>query len=42
MAAGIPAGPAIGQVLERLLALVVDDPTLNERDALLARAKEML
>jgi len=42
MTAGIPAGPAIGQVLERLLALVVDDPTLNERDALLTRAKEML
>ena len=42
MAAGVPAGPAIGQVLERLLALVVDDPTLNERDALLARAKEIV
>jgi tRNA nucleotidyltransferase (CCA-adding enzyme) len=41
MAAGIPAGPAIGQVLERLLALVVDDPSLNVRDRLLARAKEI-
>jgi tRNA nucleotidyltransferase (CCA-adding enzyme) len=41
MAAGIPVGPAVGQVLERLLALVVDDPTLNERDALLTRAKEI-
>ena len=41
IAAGIPAGPAVGQVLERLLAMVVDDPTLNERDALLARAKEI-
>jgi len=41
IAAGIPAGPAVGQVLERLLAQVVDDPALNERDALLARAKEL-
>jgi hypothetical protein len=41
MAAGIPAGPAIGQVLERLLALVVDDPSLNVRDRLLSRAKEI-
>ncbi|HEX5005453.1 MAG TPA: CCA tRNA nucleotidyltransferase [Gemmatimonadales bacterium] len=41
LAAGIPGGPAIGQVLERLLALVVDDPTLNTRDALLERAKEI-
>lgn len=38
---GIPAGPAVGQTLERLLALVVDDPSLNERDRLLARAKEL-
>ncbi len=42
IAAGIPAGPAVGQVLERLLAQVVDDPALNERDALLARAKEIV
>jgi tRNA nucleotidyltransferase (CCA-adding enzyme) len=42
IAAGIPAGPAVGQVLERLLALVVDDPTLNERAALVARAKEIV
>jgi hypothetical protein len=42
IAAGIPAGPVVGQVLERLLALVVDEPALNERDALLARAKEIV
>jgi hypothetical protein len=36
----VPPGPALGRVLERLLALVVDDPSLNTRDALLARAKE--
>ncbi|HOX20108.1 MAG TPA: CCA tRNA nucleotidyltransferase [Gemmatimonadales bacterium] len=41
MAAGIPAGPAVGQVLERLLALVVDEPTLNVHEALLERAKEL-
>ncbi len=38
--AGVPPGPALGQVLERLLVLVVDDPSLNTREALLARAKE--
>ncbi|MEZ4413845.1 MAG: CCA tRNA nucleotidyltransferase [Gemmatimonadales bacterium] len=42
IAAGIPTGPVVGQVLERLLALVVDEPALNERDALLARAKEIV
>ena len=41
MAIGIPAGPAVGQVLERLLALVVDDPSLNVPERLLARAKEI-
>ena len=41
LAAGVPAGPAMGQVLERLLALVVDDPTMNVRDVLIARAKEI-
>jgi tRNA nucleotidyltransferase (CCA-adding enzyme) len=39
--AGIAAGPLVGQVLERLLALVVDDPALNVRATLLARAKEL-
>jgi tRNA nucleotidyltransferase (CCA-adding enzyme) len=39
--AGIPAGPVVGQLLERLLTLVVDDPALNAREALLARAREI-
>lgn len=39
--AGLAAGPLVGQVLERLLALVVDDPTLNVRETLLERAKEL-
>jgi tRNA nucleotidyltransferase (CCA-adding enzyme) len=38
---GVPPGPALGQVLERLLVLVVDDPSLNTRETLLARAKEL-
>ena len=41
LAAGVPGGPAVGHVLERLLAAVVDDPTLNVRETLLARAREM-
>ncbi|HET9294332.1 MAG TPA: hypothetical protein VFO06_08570 [Gemmatimonadales bacterium] len=39
--AGVPAGPGLGRVLERLLRLVVDDPSLNTRETLLARAKEL-
>lgn len=39
--AGIPPGPAVGRVLERLLGLVLEDPALNRRDLLLARAREL-
>jgi tRNA nucleotidyltransferase/poly(A) polymerase len=39
---GIPESPAIGLILERLLADVVDDPTLNIRMTLLTRASLML
>ena len=35
-ALGVPPGPIIGRVLERLLERVLDDPQLNERDALLS------
>ncbi len=35
MAAGVPEGPAVGATLRRLLAAVVDDPALNERETLL-------
>jgi tRNA nucleotidyltransferase (CCA-adding enzyme) len=38
--AGVPAGPAIGRVLARLLDAVVEDPGRNQRDVLLALAKE--
>jgi len=34
-AAGVPAGPELGRILERLLDLVLDDPARNERDTLL-------
>lgn len=37
--AGVPAGPEMGALLDRLLALVVDDPALNTRETLLARAR---
>jgi tRNA nucleotidyltransferase (CCA-adding enzyme) len=38
IAAGVPAGPAIGRALERLLDAVLDDPDLNRRETLLAMA----
>jgi tRNA nucleotidyltransferase (CCA-adding enzyme) len=39
MEAGIPAGPAVGATLRRLLDAVIDDPACNTRDTLLARAR---
>jgi tRNA nucleotidyltransferase (CCA-adding enzyme) len=36
---GWPAGPAIGRTLKRLTDLVIDDPTLNERQTLLDLAR---
>jgi len=39
---GLKPGRIIGQVLEALLELVIADPALNEREALLARAKEII
>ncbi|HSB52949.1 MAG TPA: CCA tRNA nucleotidyltransferase [Gemmatimonadales bacterium] len=40
-AAGYPPGPEMGRLLDRLLGLVVDDPSLNTRDGLLAKAREL-
>ncbi len=37
---GIPAGPAIGATLKRLLEVVLDDPTRNTREGLLAVATD--
>jgi tRNA nucleotidyltransferase/poly(A) polymerase len=41
-AMGIPEGPLIGRILERLLADVIEDPSLNRRGTLLTRAGLML
>ncbi len=41
IAAGYRPGPELGRVLSRLLDEVVGDPALNEREKLLARAKEL-
>ena len=40
MEIGIPAGPAIGTVLRRLLELVIEDPSRNTREFLLAEARQ--
>jgi tRNA nucleotidyltransferase (CCA-adding enzyme) len=39
---GMKPGRAIGEVLDALLELVLSDPELNEREALLARAREIV
>jgi len=39
---GIAPGPLIGEILRRLLDAVIDDPTLNVRDRLIARARELV
>lgn len=41
MAAGIPAGPVLGTLLEELLDTVLDDPSLNEKERLLEIAAHM-
>ena len=38
---GVVPGPAMGVVLRRLLDEVLDDPSRNNREALLARAREL-
>jgi tRNA nucleotidyltransferase (CCA-adding enzyme) len=39
---GVKPGRIIGQILEALLEVVLTDPTQNEREALLARAREII
>jgi tRNA nucleotidyltransferase (CCA-adding enzyme) len=39
--AGVPRGPEVGKTLDRLLDAVLDDPSLNTREALLARARSL-
>jgi tRNA nucleotidyltransferase (CCA-adding enzyme) len=38
---GLPPGPLYGQILRALLEEVLEDPAHNERDTLLARAREL-
>lgn len=38
---GLPPGPAVGSILRGLLERVLEDPTLNERETLLALAAEL-
>jgi tRNA nucleotidyltransferase (CCA-adding enzyme) len=40
LAAGMVKGPTIGKALTRLLDLVLEDPTLNSKDELLARIED--
>lgn len=41
LGAGIPQGPMLGAVLERLVERVLDEPELNDRERLLALAVEV-
>jgi hypothetical protein len=41
VAAGIVPGPGLGRLIDRLVELVLDDPSLNRRETLLARAREL-
>ena len=41
IACGIEAGPLVGKVLDSLLKEVIDDPTMNKREVLLLRVKEV-
>ena len=38
----LPAGPVIGEILDALLEAVTSDPSLNDRDALIVRARDVL
>lgn len=40
--AGVPAGPLIGRILARLLDDVIEDPSRNRREWLMARTLELL
>jgi len=39
---GLPRGPLIGLMLEELLAQVIESPERNERETLLATARELI
>lgn len=42
MALGVPAGPEVGRVLDACLDAVIDGAVANEREALLAFAREQM
>jgi len=42
MAIGVPEGPGIGRILRALLERVLDDPSVNEPETLLAAARELM
>lgn len=42
MGLGLPEGPVVGRLLRALVECVLDEPLYNDRDKLLALAKEML
>jgi tRNA nucleotidyltransferase (CCA-adding enzyme) len=37
---GVRPGPVIGEILDALLEVVTNDPSVNDREALLAKARE--
>ena len=39
---GLPSGPLVGLMLEELSAQVIEDPARNERETLLAEARELI
>jgi poly(A) polymerase/tRNA nucleotidyltransferase (CCA-adding enzyme) len=39
---GIPRGPKMGQVLDELLDMVIEDPLVNKKERLLEEAKKMM
>ena len=41
MAAGVPAGPELGEILEQLLELVIEEELPNEKDALLEKSRQI-
>jgi tRNA nucleotidyltransferase (CCA-adding enzyme) len=39
---GVPRGPKMGQILDNLLDIVIEDPLKNEKSILLEEAKKMM
>lgn len=42
MTLGVPEGPAVGRIIASLVEKVLDDPTLNNKEQLLALTREMM